>query len=87
MVEVSGQDNVRPRAMGLCVFAESQGQIIPAILPSIATQMILNQEIAFPGIIPLSDWLPRQRFMSELKKRHVRTAVKTDDSEAWLVSK
>ena len=85
MVEISGQDLVGARSMCLSVFAEAHGEVIPAILPSLATQMILRGEVTCRGIVPLPDWLPRDRFEQELTKGKVRMAVKTDTAGAWLV--
>src|SRR2546421_5821805 len=42
---------------------------IPALLPSVATQMLLRGEVTCRGIVPLPDWLPRERFLEELTKR------------------
>jgi hypothetical protein len=84
IVEVSGQDHGKDRNMCVSVFAEEHGELIPAMLPSLATQMILQGEITHRGIVPLPDWLPRERFMAELTKRHLTMAVKTEGSDAWL---
>lgn len=84
MVEVSGQDREGPRNMLLSVFAEERGEVIPAVLPSLATQLILQGEVNCRGIVPLPDWLPRQRFAEELKKRQAKMAVQTDGTGTWL---
>ena len=84
MVEVSGQNNDADRNMCLSVFANERGEVIPSILPSLATQMILRREVTYRGIVPLHDWLPRERFLEELMKRHVGMAVKTDETAIWL---
>jgi hypothetical protein len=78
-VEVSGCG----RSVSLSVFADEQGEIIPAILPSLATQMILQGEVESRGIVALPDWLPRERFTQELAKRGVRIAEKKNG--AWSV--
>jgi hypothetical protein len=70
--------------MCLSVLAIEHGEVIPAILPSVATQMILQGEITYRGIVPLPDWLPRDRFLAELTKRQVGMAMKIDDTGAWL---
>jgi hypothetical protein len=85
MVEVSGQNNDAARKMCLSIFANQRGEMIPSILPSLATQMILAGEVAYQGIVPLRDWLPRERLLEELKKRQVGMAVKTDETETWSV--
>ncbi len=72
MVVVSGKDHNTSREMCLSVFAEEHGEVIPAILPSVATKMILQGNIPCRGIVPLPDWLPRESFIEELKKPRVR---------------
>ncbi len=84
MVEVSGQNNNADRNMCLSVFANERGEVIPSILPSLATQMILRGEIAYRGIVPLPDWLPQEKFLEELTKRQVGMAEKTDETGTWL---
>jgi hypothetical protein len=85
MVEVSGRNHSALRTQHLSVFADKRGEVIPAILPSLATQMILQGEISYRGIVPLPDWLPRDRFTKELAKRHVRIAGKRDADANWVV--
>jgi hypothetical protein len=63
MVEVSGQSH---RSMSLSVFAAEHGEVIPALLPSLATKMLLQREITHRGIVSLPDWLPRKRLLEEL---------------------
>lgn len=62
--------------MSLGVLVEESGEVIPAILPSVATQMILQGEVTCAGIVPLPDWLPRTRLTKELTKRQVRNGSK-----------
>ena len=87
LVEVSGQN----RRMSLCVFAAEHGEVIPALLPSLATQMLLGGEVSHRGIVPLPDWLPRERLLKELTKRQIRMAVETDGHWSeymdWLSAK
>lgn len=78
MIEVTG-DN---REISLSVFAEEHGEIIPAILPSLATQKILKGEVDFQGIVPLPEWLTREELTKELAKRQVRIAERRDGG--WL---
>jgi hypothetical protein len=82
MVEVSGPDH---RSMSLSVLAAEHGEVIPALLPSLATQMLLLGEISNRGIVPMPNWLPRERFLKELTKRHLRMAVKTNGTWADCV--
>ena len=77
MVEVTGDGC----AASLSVFAEERGEMIPAILPSLATQMILRRELDCHGIVSLPDWLTRERLTEELTKRHVRIAERR--GEVW----
>jgi hypothetical protein len=83
MVEVSGRNHTETKMICLSVFASEHGEVIPAILPSIATQMILHGEVACRGIVPLADWLPGERFIEELSKRRVKISEKTADSPTW----
>jgi len=80
MVEVSRQNH--PQSMRLSVFASARGEVIPALLPSLATQMLLQGEITRPGIVPLPGWLPRERLLEELTRRNIKMASKTEG--AWL---
>jgi len=57
MVEVSGKKNGEPRTIWLSVFSGERGQVIPALLPSLAAQMLLRGEVTHLGIVPLSHWL------------------------------
>jgi hypothetical protein len=82
MVEVSGQTHAGVRKMWLSVFAGENGEVIPALLPSVATQMLLRGEVTCRGIVPLPDWLPRERFLEELTKRRLRMGAKSDGT--WL---
>ena len=82
MVEVSGHREGIKGNISLGVFAVEHGEVIPAILPSVATQMILHGEIAAKGIVPLPDWLPSRRFVEELTKRRINISVKVD--RCWL---
>lgn len=82
-VEVSARDPQREQEICLSVFSEEHGEVIPAILPSLAAQMILRGEVAFRGIVPFPDWLSCERFTEELTKRRVRIAERSDD--VWLV--
>ncbi len=86
IVEVSGRDSQgNPRKLALCVFAAGKGEIVPAILPSVATQMILAGEFQRPGIVSHVDWLPMQRLRHELCLRDVEIAFRADGSADWSV--
>jgi hypothetical protein len=78
MVEVSGKTNAGKRTMWLSVLSGEKGQVIPALLPSLAAQMLLRGEVTCRGIVPLPDWLSRQRFVEELSKRRLKMAEKTE---------
>ncbi len=75
MVEVSGQNH---RSISLSVLAAEHGEVIPALLPSLAAQMLLRGEVTHRGIVPLPDWLPRTKLLEELTKRHLKMAAKTE---------
>lgn len=76
VVQVSVENHIAARSMSLGVLVEESGEVIPAILPSVATQMILQGEVTCAGIVPLPDWLPRTRLTKELTKRQVRNGSK-----------
>ncbi len=78
MVEVSGKHNGEDRTMWLSVLSGEKGQVIPALLPSLAAQMLFRGEVTYRGIVPLPDWLSRQRFVEELSKRRLKMAEKTE---------
>lgn len=79
MVEVSGKSNGGERTtMWLSVLSGENGQVIPALLPSLAAQMLLRGEVTCRGIVPLPDWLSRQKFVEELSKRRLKMAEKTE---------
>jgi Saccharopine dehydrogenase NADP binding domain len=83
MVEVSGRNREGTQVVYRSVFADKHGEVIPAILPSLATQMILEGEVSCRGIVPLADWLPSERFNKELTKRRVRMSARSGGSPAW----
>ena len=84
MVEVSGSDATgKKRSLTLSVFAPVRGESIPAILPSVATQLILTGELKHSGIVPLPNWLQVGRLARELHKREVQLALKENDSDEW----
>jgi hypothetical protein len=82
MVEVS-DDQANPVTTCWSLFREERGEIIPAILPSLAVQMILNQELNFTGLGALSEWLSRERFIEEMTKRRVKVATRNSCSDSW----
>jgi len=78
MVEVSSKGCPGRNKIYVSAFAEERGEIIPAILPSLAAKMILEGEIAFRGIVPLTEWLSTERLTEELAKRRVKLSVNTE---------
>jgi hypothetical protein len=86
IVEVSGRGETgTPDKTSLCVFAPAKGEIIPSILPSLATQMILSGEARHSGIVPLPHWLPMEKLIEEFGKRGVQLAVRNGDSPEWVL--
>ncbi len=83
MVEVSGRNHEGTQMICLSVFASEHGEMIPAILPSLATQLVLQGDVTHRGIVPLADWLPSEKLVEELSKRRVRMAAKTVGSPTW----
>ena len=78
MVEVSGHNHAGARTVWLSAYAGERGETIPALLPSLATQMLLRGEVTCRGIISLPDWLPREKFVEELSKRELKMARKME---------
>jgi len=87
MVEVSGLKNGNSTAVAASIFAAQRGEVIPALLPSIAAQTILQGEIQRAGIIRLSDWLRIDQLAAELAKRNINLAIKSPGSEIWIDEK
>jgi hypothetical protein len=83
MVEIAGAPAVGSPSVGLAVLAARRGEVIPAFLPALATEMILKGEVRFSGIAPLSSWLPRERFNAELRRRGIKFAVRHASSKDW----
>jgi hypothetical protein len=83
MVQVSGRDHLGAKKHTLSVFAEERGEVIPALLPSIAAQMILNGEVTGQGIIALPNWLSRERLIEELRKRGLQISARAGETGTW----
>jgi len=85
MVEVtSGRDN-KQRMMKLAVYKKTEGHIIPALLPAIATKSLINGELLGVGIPNLSDWISTDRLFRELASRGVSIASLKETSPASAV--
>ena len=56
------------------VYRESDAYVIPALLPSIATDMLLRGRPTLAGIVSLSNWIPFEELLAELSKRGVSVA-------------
>ena len=85
MVRVYGRDTVGDdREQALCVFAVERGEVIPAILPSLAAQMILAGQLQSPGIVRHTDWISRERPVNELNSRKVQVSIRSDEDQDWL---
>jgi NAD dependent epimerase/dehydratase family len=81
MVEVTGYAGEEGRSETWCVLAGHGGERIPSIIAAIAADMVLRKEITGNGIVPLPDWITRDRLISELATRGIRTAVGSGDGE------
>ncbi len=84
-VEVIGPKQNGARAVALSVFTDQKGERIPAILPSIAAQMILNREWQKPGVVYLPHWLSRERLNEELQQRGIQFASKDSPRAEWVL--
>ena len=83
MVEVSTEEGDIASTTITSVYTGNHGEVIPAILPSIATQMIIKNEIAEQGIISLPHWLPKERFIEEFNKRNINVSYKNEKNGDW----
>ena len=84
MVEVSGYSGDQQRGETWCVFAGEGGERIPAILPAIAADMVLRKEIVANGIVPLPDWITRDRLVAELAARGI-SVVRSKGAEPYTL--
>lgn len=66
-----------------CVYREERGEIIPAFLPAVATQMILSGELKATGVVPLDSWLTYDRFREELALRHTSLVSRQGSCANW----
>jgi hypothetical protein len=82
MVEVSGYSSDEHLSETWCVFTDEGGERIPALLPAIAAHMVLGEEIAGNGIVPLPDWITRERLVAELAARGIKVVVRSNDEDA-----
>jgi hypothetical protein len=62
------------RRIRVGAYRETDGHIIPALLPAIAARMILEKEISFKGIADLRTWISFDQFLAELNSRGVSAA-------------
>jgi hypothetical protein len=60
----------------LSISARSHGEIIPAILPSIAVIKLLKKQINETGIVNLAHWLDQNELIAECKKRKIVVSKK-----------
>jgi hypothetical protein len=75
LVEVTGYAGEERRSQTWCVLAGHGGERIPSMIAAIAAEMVLRQEITGSGIVPLPDWITRDRLVGELAARGIRTVV------------
>jgi hypothetical protein len=74
LVEARAETSGEMREMKFAVFRQTDGHMIPALLPSIAARMILKGELSRSGIPHLGEWLPFERLLDELSARGVSVA-------------
>jgi hypothetical protein len=82
LVEVSGYSGNEHRSETWCVFAAEGGERIPAVLPAIAADMVLREEITGNGIVPLPDWIARDRLVAELAASKIKVLVHSKVGES-----
>ena len=81
MVEISGYSGNERLSETWCVSAGEGGERIPAVLTAIAADMVLRGEITGNGIVPLPDWITRDRLVAELAAWKIRVAVRSEGRE------
>jgi Saccharopine dehydrogenase NADP binding domain len=81
MVEVTRGRGSKQRKMKLAVYRETDGQVIPALLPAIAAKNILSGEVLPVGIPNLAEWISTDRLFRELTNRGVSVA---SFKKTWL---
>jgi Saccharopine dehydrogenase NADP binding domain len=81
MVEVTGYSDSERLSETWCVLADQGGERIPAMIPAIAAEMVLHEETAGNGIVPLPDWITRDRLIGELAARGVKVVVCSEGAE------
>jgi hypothetical protein len=81
MVEITGYAREERRSETWCVFSPDGGERIPAIPAAIAANMVLQKAISGTGILPLPDWIGRDRLLAELAARGIRVAVRSGTGE------
>ena len=74
MVEATRQSEGSVRRIRVGAYRETDGHIIPALLPAIAARMIIEKEISFKGIAGLRTWISFDQFLAELNTRGVSAA-------------
>jgi hypothetical protein len=81
LVEVTGYAGEERRSETWCVLAGHGGERIPSMIAAIAADMVLRKEITGSGIVPLPDWITRDRLIGELAARGIRTAISIGGGE------
>ncbi len=81
IVDVKSRDG---KQVQWCVYKEERGEIIPAFLPAVATQLILSGDLTEAGVVPLDAWLPYDRFAQELAGRSINLVRRHEAASAWL---
>ena len=61
------------------------GQLIPALLPAIATEMILAETVRFSSVARLPDWMRVEQLHKELADRGVVLFTKLNESKEWEI--
>ncbi|MGV7220007.1 MAG: saccharopine dehydrogenase family protein [Nitrospinales bacterium] len=81
IVETQKKDDPASK-YSLSISARSHGEIIPAILPSIAAIKLIKNQINETGIINLAHWLDQQELIHECRKRNILVSKKLRE-ENW----
>jgi Saccharopine dehydrogenase NADP binding domain len=84
IVEVVTADGPSSRRFAVAITKQQDGHIIPAILASLAAQLLLGEAPAPRGIVPPPDWLPFEALQVELVRRGVTVSTRSDVND-WVV--
>jgi hypothetical protein len=81
-IRLEGRSTGAHRQVEWCIWANQEGECIPALPAAIAAAMLLADKIPKKGIVS-PDWINRQHLINELSARAVNVAVRRNSREPW----